>query len=155
MEIGSMGAMQSGMGMRPMRPPQGDPQQHAEEMSAKLIEKQDADGDGLLSADEFSIDSEKFANLDEDGDGLLNQSELTTGAQAKMQEMKARMEAGGFSSEDMEMMQQMRRNGGPRGSSAQASHAYSSMQELTANSSQYGASYSTDQILLDSLSLSV
>lgn len=158
MEIGSMGGMQPGMpmdGMRGMRGPKGDPAEHAEKMSARIMEQQDADGDGQLSTGEF--DSDLLAALDEDGDGILSQTELQTGLQAKMEEGKAAFEAGGEpSAENREFMQKMHSMAGEsRGSRAKATQAYGLMQEVMFGGSQDASTYNTDQLLLDSLSLSV
>ncbi len=161
MDIGSMGRMQPGFqmgGMGGMRPPQGDPAKHAEEMSARLLEQQDADGDGLLSTEEFSIDSDKFAKIDEDGDGFLSQAELQVGAEAKMAEMKARFESEGMNGmmppADMATMQQMQAMGGGMGNQAMASEAYGTMQASMFGASQNASAYS-DQLLLEQLSVTV
>lgn len=162
MEIGSMGGMTQGMsmeGMRPMRPPSGDPAEHAEKMSAKIMEKQDADGDGQLSANEF--DSDLLAALDENEDGILSQEELQSGLQSKMEEGKAAFESGGVpSSENRAFMQQMFDLAGPpeggMNSQAKATQAYSLMQEaMFGTDTQYGSSYDTNQMALDNLSLVV
>lgn len=162
MEIGSMNGMQQGMRMEGMRPPppKGDPAEHAEEMSAKIMEQQDADGDGLLSTGEF--DSDLLAALDEDGDGVLSQTELQTGIQSKMEEGKAAFEAGEMpSDENREFMQQMHSLAGESmlgdsgGSRAKASEAYQLMQDAMFGGNQDSSTFNTDQMLLDQLNLAV
>lgn len=158
MEIGSLNGMQSGMDMQRMgrRPPMGDPAEHAEKMSAKIMEEQDSDGDGQLSSSEF--DSELLANLDEDGDGILSQAELQTGLQTAMEEGKAAFESGGQpSAENREFMQQMHSMAGgpPPGNRAKASQAYSMMQEKMSGGFEEASSYNTDQMLLEQLNMAV
>ena len=176
MEIGSLSAAQSGFrtgGMGGMRRPHGDPEQMAEELSAKIMERKDGDGDGLLSAQEFDIDSEKFANLDKNGDNLLSQDELTDGVASKMDEMRSRFQAGDFDGislpgmEDMgtmadmmgrmdqEAMQRMRSMSGGSRSQAMASQAYAMMQEAMYGSDAQETSANTDQMLLDALNVAV
>lgn len=163
MEINSMsgmsGSMMGGMGgMQGMRrPPQGDPSEHAEKMSARIMEQQDADEDGLLSADELSTSSSSgsdlIAKLDENGDGVLSQEELQSGIQSNMESAKSQFESGNApSEEDRAFMQQMRDLAGPPpGAQQKASQAYGLMQEAMVGSTNY----STDQTLLDSLSVTV
>lgn len=152
MEIGSMGGMQQGMGMRPMRPPQGDPAEHAEKMSAKIMEQQDADEDGLLSTEELD-GSDVLAALDEDGDGFLSQAELQTGLQANMEAAKAAFDAGNMPSDETRtLMEEMRSLAGmEKGGPGKAAQAYGQMQEAMLN----GSEYNTDQALLDNLSVVV
>lgn len=156
MEIGSLGGMQQGMGMRPMRPPHGDPAQHAEKMSAEIMKAQDADEDGLLSSEELD-GSDVLAALDEDGDGFLSQMELQTGLQAKMEEGKAAFESGSEpSAENREFMQEMHSLAGhERGGLGKAAQAYGLMQEAMTGGDQTASPYNTDQLLLESLSVTV
>lgn len=156
MEVGSMEGMRM-QGMRPQggRRPEGDPAEHAEKLSNRIMEEQDTDGDGLLGAGEF--DSDLLAALDEDGDGVLSQEELQSGIQSRMEEGKAAFESGEMpSAENREFMQTMHSLAGdePRGSRAMASRAYGMMQESMVGNGQ-AASYNTDQMLLDSLDLAV
>ena len=110
--IGAIGSQLSGMDtsmtMSRMRP-QGPPPDPAE-FAAKIMEDQDADGDGALTIQELSgtplgDDEELFAEVDADGDGLLTQSELETHMTERQAEMKSQMEAKGMappsSEEDM------------------------------------------------------
>lgn len=57
----------------PGRPPHGQPGPQA------LLAEFDADGDGLLSADEFPGPEDHFSRLDTDEDGFLSQAELIAG----------------------------------------------------------------------------
>ena len=157
-----MSGMSQGMSMermRPMRPPSGDPAEDAEKMSAKIMEKQDADGDGQLSTTEF--DSDLLSALDENQDGVLSQEELQSGLESKMEEGMAAFESGGIpSSENRAFMQQMFDLAGPpegpMNSQAKATEAYGMMQEaMFGADTQYGSSYNTDQMVLDNLSLVV
>ncbi|MGL1861359.1 MAG: hypothetical protein OCC46_02420 [Pseudodesulfovibrio sp.] len=162
MEIGSMGGMQQASQMNGMRRPHGPPPD-AEELSSKIMEEQDADGDGLLSNGEF--DSDLLAALDENQDGTLSQAELQAGLQTKLDEGKAAFDSGEMpSTENMEFMQKMHAMAGdnPQGGNSQggsrskASEAYSLMQEsMFGASSSSGSSYNTDQLLLDNLNLTV
>jgi len=98
MEISSVSGMQMGMSLGGMRPSAtGDSEDFAEQMSTKFLEDNDADGDGLVSADEFSDDEDLFASIDEDGDGFLSEEELLNDAKAKLAEMQANFETGDMS----------------------------------------------------------
>lgn len=153
MEISSMSGMQPGMSMGSMRPPPpgGDPAERAEEMTSKIMENQDSDGDGLLSSSEF--DSELLAKIDEDGDGNLSQAELQAGIQSAMEEGKAAFESGSAPSEDNRaFMQQMHELSGiepPPPPKEMAANAYA------ASAASAASSYNTDQLLLESLDVAV
>ena len=163
MEIGSMsgmsgsslGGMNGMQGMR--RPPKGNSSEHAAEMSARIMKQQDADEDGSLSANELSTssssDSDLIAKLDTNGDGILSQEELLGGIQTNMESMKSQFESGNTpSTENQAFMQQMRDLAGPpSGAQQKASQAYGQMQEATVSSN----SYNTDQVLFESLSVTV
>ncbi len=63
-------AMMKRTGKSQSKPP--DPS----EFVSKIMEKDDANGDGVLSADETKLDSEQFGALDTDGNGSLTTEEL-------------------------------------------------------------------------------
>lgn len=156
MEIGSLSGMQQSSGMRPMRPPKGDPAEHAEKMAARIMEQQDTNDDGLLNTDELDGDSDLIAKLDQDGDGILSQTELQTGLQTAMEEGKAAFDSGGMPSEEnRELMEKMRSMAGPppEGMRPKATQAYGLMQE--AMFGEGSNSYNTDQLLLESLNVTV
>jgi len=162
MEIGSTSGMQQGMrmdGMRPPPPPK-DAAKAAEEVSNKFIDELDTDGDGVLSNEELSLASDEFAEIDTDGDNLVSQEELKTSMQSQMEEMKAKFEAGGTNGmtppEASGLMQLVHEMGSENmGSRAKASQAYESMQSNMFSGSQAGASYNTDQMLLEQLNMAV
>lgn len=162
MEINSMsgmsGVQMGGMGsMQGMRRPPGDPSQHAEKMSARIMEQQDADQDGQLSASELTTESSSgsdlIANLDTNGDGIVSQEELQAGLQSNMESAKSSFESGNApSDEDRAFMQQMHQLAGDSpGSRAKATQAYGLMQEAMTS----GDTYNTDQMLLDTLNTAV
>lgn len=157
MEISSLGGMQQGMGMRPMGPPQGDPAEFAENMSAEIMAKQDGDEDGLLSVDELGGDSDLLAQLDEDGDGSLTQSEFQSGLQSLMEEGAAAFESGSTpSQENRDLMQKLHslagQDGPPPPPSNQVSQAYSQMQDSMFSDTQ---TYSSAQTLIGGLNQTV
>lgn len=157
MEISSMGSMQQGMSMDGRRRPPGDPAEDVEKMSNEVMEQQDADEDGLLTVEELDGDSDLLAKLDEDGDGVLSQTELQTGLHNSMESAKAAIESGNApSDEDRELMQQMHALvGDSMEPPDKAAQAYTMTQDSTTDSSMEVSSYNTDQMLIDSLSLTV
>jgi len=158
MEIGSIDGMQQGMSMSGLRRPPGEPSEDAEDMSTKIVDEQDTNEDGLLSAEELGEDSDVIANLDEDGDGLLSQSELQSGLQAKMEEAQSSFESGTQpSAENREFMEQMQSlTGMTTGEPAQASQTYAAEQSTTTTSEELDLSSSSyDQLLLDGLNLTI
>lgn len=66
----------------PLRPPrQGNGQPlNPSERADRFCERNDADGDGQLSPEEFPGTPEQFATLDKNGDGYLSHGELTSAA---------------------------------------------------------------------------
>lgn len=162
MEIGSIGGMPQGMamnGMRPQGPPPGDPDERASELSSKIMENADSDGDGLLSTEELgsSFSSDMLDALDTDGDGLLSEEELSDGISSKMQEGRdAFMSGSKPSDENKGFMETVHSLAGeemppPPPNRAQAAQAYSMMQEAMFA----GTASNTDQLLLDSLDTAV
>jgi len=63
---------------RPMGPP---PPMDASQMVSKIMEEEDSDGNGVLSASETKLDSGVFKKMDTDGDGSLTTDELVAGLQ--------------------------------------------------------------------------
>lgn len=70
MQIQGMGQMMPFFGAGSMKPPD------AIEMSGKILEEKDSDGDGVLSIGELGISEDRFSAADTDGDGFLSQDEL-------------------------------------------------------------------------------
>lgn len=66
------------LGSPPGMPPMGS----IEEMTKRLIQDKDEDGNGTLSLTELGISEAAFQKADTNGDGELNSSELMNGAQA-------------------------------------------------------------------------
>lgn len=62
----------------------------AAELSSKVIEISDLDGDSLLSIDEVNLSDETFSSIDEDGDGSLSSSEIETSFSVMLDNMKNR-----------------------------------------------------------------
>ena len=54
-----------GVGMMQQAPP------NAAELAASIIEQEDTDGDGMISAEKTKVSKDRFAELDADSDGLL------------------------------------------------------------------------------------
>lgn len=157
MEIGSTSGMQGmAMGeMSGMRRPPAPPADHAEKMSASIMEQQDADEDGLLTADEIAsgTDSDLIAKLDQDGDGALSQAELQSGLESHMDRMESAFASGeSLSEEDRAFMDQIHELAGPPpNAQKKAAEAYETIQEATVNS----VNYDSDQVLLESLSATI
>lgn len=55
-----------------------------DEMAEFIVEKDDQDGDGLLSLEETPLDEDRFNEIDTDGDGYITAEELSTDAQSRM-----------------------------------------------------------------------
>jgi len=62
------------------------------EFASKIMEKDDADGDGYITLEESGKDEEFFNKIDADGDGRINLEELEQ-AHEKMEAMRSEMEA--------------------------------------------------------------
>lgn len=61
----------------------------ASDLVSKVMEKNDVNGDGILTADELSgMSSENFSAMDANGDGSLSSDELTTSFSSLMESMK-------------------------------------------------------------------
>lgn len=162
MEISSTSGMQQGLRMDGMRPPppSGDSAEQAEEASSQFIDELDTNGDGVLSLEELSLDSDEFADIDEDGDGLVSQEELKSALEAQMEEMKAKFESEGASGmtppEVSGLMQKMHDMAGENmDTRAKASQAYELMQENLSGSSSDTSSYNLDEVLLEQLNIAV
>lgn len=79
MDVSSVSSYADVYQMSQMEKPQARPS--LEEMTARLIEDKDTDGNGSLSIDELSISEEAFAQADTDGNGQLDSEELTASAE--------------------------------------------------------------------------
>jgi hypothetical protein len=65
-------------------------QARADAMAAQMVERHDADGDGMLTVAEMSVRPapvQMFERLDSDGDGALSEAEIEAG-RAMMAEMR-------------------------------------------------------------------
>ena len=58
----------------------------AQEVSSRIIQKMDQDGDGLLNTSELGKHAERLAGADQNEDGLIGQDELVQQMEAKMAE---------------------------------------------------------------------
>lgn len=65
--------------------------------ATEIIEAEDTDGDGQLSAEESSASSEQFDELDTNQDGFVSQAELEAAMAEMQQQMAQEMQAGGGS----------------------------------------------------------
>lgn len=153
MDISTLSSVSQGFGMEGIRAmrghprPTGDPEADAEKFSTKIMEENDADGDGLLSLEELEIDSEHFAKIDTDGDNLLSKEELQSDMQSKMEEMKAKFEAG-----EMPPMGGMQSGaGGSLSMQMQGAKLYEHIQQFA--DSEAVASQSQTSYLVESLNL--
>lgn len=52
----------------------------ASDFASMIVKEEDADGDGMISASETRVDTERFNEIDADGDGLLTVDELVASA---------------------------------------------------------------------------
>ncbi len=59
----------------------------AASFAAQIIQQEDKNGDGMISADESRIDSKRFTELDTDSDGLITQDELLASAKNRPEGM--------------------------------------------------------------------
>ncbi len=82
---GQMGMLQASMGG--MRKPDMD--EMDSRMSQDIISEKDADGDGVLSAEELGVSAENLSAVDTDGDGVVSQAELTASLKSHREEMMA------------------------------------------------------------------
>jgi Ca2+-binding EF-hand superfamily protein len=63
-------------------PGAGRPQFDASKIASKIIESEDKNGDGTVSAEESRLDSDLFKAFDTDSSGSLNADELAAGLEA-------------------------------------------------------------------------
>lgn len=61
--------------------------------SSEIMEKDDADGDGVLSIDETPLTEEMFSDADTDGDGYLTLEEIQAGEAARESETETQQSA--------------------------------------------------------------
>lgn len=52
-----------------------------EEMAQSILEKDDTDGDGVLSLEETPLDADRFSEIDADEDGFITAEELSADAE--------------------------------------------------------------------------
>lgn len=84
-QSGQMGMLQASMGGR-LKP---DMDEMDSRMSQDIISEKDADGDGVLSAEELGVSAENLSAVDTDGDGVVSQAELTASLKSHREEMMA------------------------------------------------------------------
>ena len=58
------------------------------ELSSKIMETNDIDGDSLLSIEELNLSEEKFSSMDTDGDGSLSGSDIESSLSSMLDNMK-------------------------------------------------------------------
>lgn len=56
------------------------------EIASNVIQKKDADGDGVLSIDEMGKIADKFTEIDADGDGLVTEDEILSDLASRLEE---------------------------------------------------------------------
>jgi len=66
------------------------------EMSNKVMQRRDTDGDNALTIAESGLSEAKFNTIDADRDGLISEKEMVSKITQKMNEMKERMMNGGM-----------------------------------------------------------
>ena len=71
----------------------------ASSLASSILENQDTDGDGSLSASESSLSSTNFNTLDTNGDGKVSIEELTAGVKARISEMESARSASASTSD--------------------------------------------------------
>jgi len=71
--------------------PSGGMDQGVEDFAQSLVERRDADGDGLLSRDETGLKEDTFGGMDSDGDGLLSSDELSAHMKEQLEQMSSMM----------------------------------------------------------------
>lgn len=82
------------------------------DLAAKIIEREDANGDGKISADESRVDADRFGEIDTDGDGSITSEELQASVKAKEND---RLSQGMTSMQSMGGMGGAQGAGGPQG----------------------------------------
>lgn len=93
----------TGYGMGQMAGSSGNRGPSSDEIAASIFERDDADGDGLLSLSETPLDQDRFDEIDTDGDGFLTQEELSQDAESHMNNLTGQvgMMMQGLSPSDM------------------------------------------------------
>ena len=56
----------------------------SDDIAQSIVEKDDTDGDGLLSLSETPLEEDRFNEIDADGDGFISTEELSAGAEQNM-----------------------------------------------------------------------
>ena len=87
--VGSSLSSCTGYGMGQMTGSSRNEKPDADEIAASIFEKDDADGNGLLSLDETPLDEDRFNSIDSDGDGFISQEELAADAKAREEAMSS------------------------------------------------------------------
>jgi hypothetical protein len=125
MSISAVNGSSSSFGLAEMMQARRKEQPDPDEMAASIVEKDDQDGDGLLSLSETPLDEDRFNEIDADGDGFISADELSADAQAHQGENPPPMEG----TEGMTM--------GEAQSSSQASSASSDSESSDEDYDQY------------------
>jgi len=85
--VGSSLSSCTGYGMGQMTGSSRSERPDADEIAASIFERDDTDGDGLLSLGETPLDEERFNAIDTDGDGFLTEEELAQDAKSREEAM--------------------------------------------------------------------
>jgi len=83
--VGSSLSSCTGYGVGQMTGSSRSERPDADEIAASIFERDDADGDGLLSLGETPLDEDRFNAIDADGDGYLTREELAEDAKSREQ----------------------------------------------------------------------
>ena len=86
MSISAVSGSSSSLGLAEMMQARRNAPPDPDEMAASIVEKDDQDGDGLLSLSETPLDEDRFNEIDADGDGFISAEELSADAQEHMSE---------------------------------------------------------------------
>lgn len=92
MSISAVSGSSSSYGLAEMMQARRNQPPDPDEMAASIVEKDDQDGDGFLSLAETPLDEDRFNEIDADGDGLVSADELSADAQEHMSEAPTGMQ---------------------------------------------------------------
>jgi Ca2+-binding EF-hand superfamily protein len=73
--------------------------QDVSEMAGRIIEDEDADGDGALSLEEISMPDDLFSRIDKDQDGVIDKDEITADLESRFSAAQSAGTAASSSSE--------------------------------------------------------
>jgi Ca2+-binding EF-hand superfamily protein len=85
MSISALGGSATSVGLAEMmQAARKSSQPTSDEFAEFIVEKDDTDGDGLLSLEETPLDEDRFNEIDADGDGFISAEELSADAKQHM-----------------------------------------------------------------------